>query len=325
MPNDIISRIAADDLLKVQNASIAIANEDQKIVWYNQKFKDVFGGGRIKGANFITMFSIPENVFQPGKISKKTFSYPLPKINFTASITPITSKTKKKQQLGYFIELIPSIQTEERSLIDTELMERNIYFLNELEELLVLLVKENSLEKISNQIILKCTEISRSEIGVGIFHDSGDDNEFQFHDLDNLINNKSYAGKSIRSDFSFINKWLHLNKKSLIAQNQQSNIGFNLTQTLRCESLIISPCFFEEDLLATVIVGKTTGGYSPFDINIVEQLSALLSFAISNLRTKELNTALETRLLQAQKLETIGKLSSGMAHDFSNLLAFLAA
>jgi signal transduction histidine kinase/CheY-like chemotaxis protein len=315
MPDDILSRIAADDLLKVQNASIAIANEDQKIVWYNQKFKDDLGGGRIKGSNFITMFSIPENLFQPGKISKKTFSYPLPKINFTASITPITSKNKKKQRLGYFIELIPSIHSDESSLIDTELMERNIYFLNELEELLVLLVKEISLEKISIQIILKCADISRSEIGVGIFYDSGDEKDFLFHDPDNLIKNKSYAGKSIRSDFSFINKWLH------IAQNQQSNIGFNLTQTLRCESLIISPCFFEEDLLATVIGGKTAGGYSPFDINIVEQLSALLSFAISNLRTKELNTALETRLLQAQKLETIGKLSSGMAHDFSNLLS----
>ncbi len=321
MPDDIISRIAADDLLKVQNASIAIANEDHKIVWYNQKFKDDIGGGRIKGNNFITMFSIPEDIFNPDKISKKTFSYPLPNISLTASITPISSKTKKRKQLGYFIELIPSIQSEDSSYIDTELMEQNIYFLNELEQLLVLLVKENSLEKISNQIIIKCTEISRSQVGVGIFHNSSDKNDLLFHDPDNLIKNKSYAGKAIRSDFTFIKKWLHLNQKSLIAQNQQNNIGFNLTQTFKCESLIISPCFFEDNLLATIIVGKTTGGYSAFDINIVEQLSALLSFAISNLRTKELNTALETRLLQAQKLETIGKLSSGMAHDFSNLLS----
>ena len=46
-----------------------------------------------------------------------------------------------------------------------------------------------------------------------------------------------------------------------------------------------------------------------------------MSFAISNIKTHELNAALEGRLLQAQKLETIGKLSSGMAHDFSNLLS----
>ena len=107
----------------------------------------------------------------------------------------------------------------------------------------------------------------------------------------------------------------------MLALNHQNNIGFNLTEILNCESLIISPCFFEDQLLATIMVGKSKGTYSTFEINIVEQLSALLSFAISNIRTRELNTALESRLLQAQKLETIGKLSSGMAHDFSNLLS----
>ena len=36
-----------------------------------------------------------------------------------------------------------------------------------------------------------------------------------------------------------------LNNQSLIALNNQNNIGFNLAQTLNCESLLISPCFFE--------------------------------------------------------------------------------
>lgn len=321
MSDDVLSKYAAEELLALQNAAVAIANNDLKIAWYNQSFKKYFGDGRIKGISITSLFSISETKILSNIKSKKSFIHPLTDSNSNVIITPIFKKTKKKPLKGYSIELVQLRQSETGLDIDLKLVERNIAFLNDLEKLFVLLVKENSLEHISEKIISKSVEISKSNFGLIVYQDDSDKYEFQFHNTNKFIKDEKEAEKAILPDFSFINKWLLLNKKSLLALNHHNNIGFNLTENLNCKSLIISPCFFEDQLLATIIVGKSKGTYSAFEINIVEQLSALLSFAISNIRTRELNTALESRLLQAQKLETIGKLSSGMAHDFSNLLS----
>lgn len=321
MSDDVLSKFAAEEFLAHQNAAVAIANNDLKIAWYNQSFKKYFGAGRIKGISITNLFSISETKILSNTKSKKLFVHPLTDSNSNVIITPVFKKTKKPPLIGYSIELVQLRQSETGLNIDLKLVERNIAFSNELEKLFVILVKENSLEHISEQLISKSVEISKSNFGLIVYQDDSEKYEFQFHNTNKFIKDEKEAEKAILPDFSFINKWLLLNKKSLLALNHQNNIGFNLTEILNCESLIISPCFFEDQLLATIMVGKNKGTYSAFEINIVEQLSTLLSFAISNIRTRELNTALESRLLQAQKLETIGKLSSGMAHDFSNLLS----
>ena len=318
MSDKIISKYGPEILFGIQNASVAIANANQKIVWYNKSFKKIFGKGRLKGSNLFKLYSIPEKQFLTK--TQKTFSHPIPESNHNIYITPIISKDRVSKQPGYFIELVAKTERGGNLIFNSHAVDRDITFLNELKELLVLLAKEGSLDKISLQIISKCAELSKSVFGLIVYHDDIDNYDILFHDPDELIKNKSETAKAVLSDFTFIDKWLELNKKSLLALNQKKNIGFNLTNTLKCETLIVSPCFFEEQLLATIIVGKTTGTFSTFEINIVKQLSVLLSFAISNLKTRDLNAALESRLLQAQKLEIIGKLSSGIAHDFGNLL-----
>ncbi len=120
--------------------------------------------------------------------------------------------------------------------------------------------------------------------------------------IKNIITNKNEVEKSIKYNSSFINKWLDINKRPLLALNHHNNIGYGLTQVFNCESLCISPCYFDNILHAKILVGKKAGTFSSLDISDIEQFSILLSFAISNIQTRELNAALESRLLQAQKV-----------------------
>jgi signal transduction histidine kinase/CheY-like chemotaxis protein len=226
---------------------------------------------------------------------------------------------------GYMLELVSISQSTPDNSYDAEILQRNIVFQNELRQVLILLDKESSLDVITQEIILRCVNTSNSDFGLIVFQADRNKLDFLFHDPNNFIEEREEVEKTANSDFAFISKWLERNNQPLIALNKQNNIGFNLTQALNSESLLICPGFFDKSLLASIIVGKSESNYSSLEINQLEQFATLLSFTISNIKTRELNTALESRLLQSQKLETIGKLSSGMAHDFSNLLSSIFA
>lgn len=314
MPQNVLAKFDADYLLGMQNTAVAFADKDKKITWFNQSFKEAIGPGRIKAVNFEILLNISSNVSSDKiirKFSGKTFI-----INFKS-----IPGGNKNRLSGFLIELIPSEATTSGNAPANEILEKNIRFQNELQKILFLLVKENSLEVISKEILSRCAALTQSDFSLVLFNKDNGKFDFQYHDPKNYFNDKDEIEKTIYSNFSFIRKWLELNTKSLIGTKRDKNIAINLVNAFDCNSLAIIPCFFDKNLLATIIAGKKSGDYSTFEISELEQLGIILSFAISHIRTRELNTTLENRLLQSQKLETIGKLSSGMAHDFSNLLS----
>ncbi len=314
----LISKYALKELLEIDSIAIALADKNQKIIWFNKSFKERTSLDRIKGKTVSSIFSFIQDDTLKELGKTKTLSVVNPFNNQTIYISSLTSA---KSLDGYFIRIDTSQEPSTNQNENEELLQLNLQFQKELHDILTILAKEKSINVIAEDILQRSIQISSSNLGLLVLYNEGKKFEFVYSNPDEKQKGSPEVEKEILSNLSFINKWLSINHRSLLALNQRNNIGFNLARVLQCESLIISPCFFDGVLLAVIVVGKRSNDYSALQINILEQYASLLAFSIGNIRSRELNATLESRLLQSQKLETIGKLSSGMAHDFSNLLS----
>jgi len=321
MPPSIFAKYSPE-LILGETIPLAIADNKLKINWFNKSFKKHFPDiAKLKGitlsklllsagvqADTELVYNEPEVIF-------------LPKVMRDIRITPIFTSARSKLADGYKLELLARKEKVGEEKINGTIRIPGVDFRGELQEILTLMVKENSIDTLSGEILLKSFKLVGGDFGLIVYLSRGAGAEFKYLDPNGLIKNKLEVEKTVSTDFKFITKWLEVNKNSLVAFNEINNLGYNITSTLNCKTMVISPCFFDDQLIATLIVGKLKNSFSLDEVTLVEQFATLLSFVISNIKTRELNSALESRLLQAQKLETIGKLSSGMAHDFGNLLS----
>ena len=187
-------------------------------------------------------------------------------------------------------------------------------------DFVTLLVGEKSIEKIYDEFLVRSIDVTKSD---AIFLLIESDNK-NFIIYNHAAENESAAlikfQKNLLLSLPFILKWIEINKKAFDSIKHKNEIAnFHLNKMF--SHFFISPTFFDQQRMTLVFCGSKNSEYSENDLEFIEQFGKSLSLAEKLFRTFELNKNLEQSLLQKQKLETIGKLTSGIAHDFSNLLS----